>query len=303
MKFLDQPLINYASLTSFKDDFVGQVSDDFSAVVGFNNWCFIYNGSNSYRDAYTNEDIAYLGDKWAELIERRQRICELHGVKFVQIVVPNKATLLTESFPEPLGNGITKILQRLQAASPNANFICPVESWREIDAREAIFRRNDSHLTVAGNSLLAQIIIENSDVSLVDFSFIEVCKVNHLGDLGCKFKIPIFEDLYAPRFDVGLLDQSNIFKTHEVIVNGFNGTQQYFYNPCAPIKLSVLVFGNSFFERVPSWGLSPLFAALFERFYFIWSPSFDENKIEELKPDIVVSQTCERFLNKLPEYF
>lgn len=303
MNFLDKPLNAYASISFIDGDLTGKVSDDFSAVIGFNNWCFIYDGSNGYRDAYVNERLAYLGDKWAELIEHRQRVCDTYGIKFVQVVVPNKATLLTENFPEILGGGITKILQRLRDAKPNANFICPVESWREIDVREAIFRRNDSHLNVAGNSLLAQIIIENVGVNLIESLYIEVCKVSHIGDLGCKFKIPISEDLYAPRFDVGLLDQSKIYKTHEKIVDGFNGIQQYFYNPCAPIKLSVLVFGNSFFERVPSWGVSPLFASLFERFHFIWTPYFDEKKIRELRPDIVISQTCERFLNKLPECF
>jgi hypothetical protein len=297
--FLKEPLAAYASTLTIPPERIGDVSDDRSAVVGHNDWCFIYEGSNNYRGAYYDAGLASLGDQWAKVIEQRQHICDMLGVKFLQLIVPNKATLMPENFPEPLNAGITTVLQRLFKAAPAANILCPVEQMRHPSLREVVFRRNDSHLTVAGNAYLVKAILETSRINVDYMPPIEICKTNHIGDLGSKFKFPITEAFYAPRFDAGLLDQASITKTHEVIVDGFNGIRQSFHNPFAPIKQTILIFGNSFFERVPSWGISPIFVALFENFHFIWTARFDDIEIRSLKPDLIICQTCERFLNRL----
>jgi hypothetical protein len=300
-RFLSEPLSAYASKTIIAPERVGEISDDRSAVVGRDGWCFIYEGSNNYRDAYHDTELASLGDEWAKLIEQRQRVCDSLGIKFLQLVVPNKATLMPENFPEPLGAGITIIFQRLLEAAPNANLICPVENMRKPGVRDALFRCNDSHLTVAGNVLLAELMLDAVGISPVDVPCVEIIKINHVGDLGSKFQVPVVESFFAPQFEVGLLDRSKIEKTHEIILDGFNGIQQYFHNPSAPIKQTLLVFGNSFFERTPSWGISPFMASLFKSFHFIWTPDFDIELITNLQPDIIIGQTCERFLNKLPK--
>jgi hypothetical protein len=298
--FLKDPLAAYASSTFIAFDRVGEISNDRSAVVGHDGWCFIYDGSNNYRDAYHDKQLAPLGDQWVRLIEQRQRKCEALGVRFVQLIVPNKATLMPENFPEPIGAGITTVLERLLKAELSANLLCPVVQMRQQDLRESIFRRNDSHLTIAGNAFLAELVLSAVGITLPRVPFIEICRVDHTGDLGSKFTVPISETLCAPRFETGLLDQSKIQKTHEIVQDGFNGTQQSFYNSYAPIKQTLLIFGNSFFERSPSWGLSPLFCSLFERIHFVWTPLFDEDLINKIKPNIVIAQTCERFLNKVP---
>ena len=298
-KFLKEPLAAYASTTTVAPERAGEISEDRSAVVGHDGWCFIYEGSNNYRGAYHDKDLAPLGDQWARLIEQRQRMCETLGVRFAQLIVPNKATLMPENFPEPLGTGLTTVLQRLLEVAPAANLLCPVEQMRQPGLREAVFRRNDSHLTVAGNAYLVKLILESTGIETGNVPLIETCKTNHIGDLGGKFNIPIAEGFLAPRFDVGLLDQGKIKNNQDVIVNGFNGTRQSFYNPLAPIKQTVLVFGNSFFERTPSWGMSPILVALFENYHFIWTPHFDESEISSLKPNLILCQTCERFLTKL----
>jgi len=184
-RFLREPLAAYASTTTIAPERVGEISDDRSAVVGRDGWCFIYEGSNNYRGAYHDTGLASLGDEWARLIEQRQRICDSLGIKFLQLVVPNKATLMPENFPEPLGEGITTVLQRLLEAAPNANLICPVETMRKLDVRDAIFRRNDSHLTVAGNALLAELMLDAVGMAPIDVPCVEIIKVNHV-DLDLK---------------------------------------------------------------------------------------------------------------------
>lgn len=298
--FFKEQLAAYASSTTISRERLGEISEDRSAVVGHDGWCFIYEGSNNYRGTYQDIHLARMGDQWARLIEDRQQMCESHGITFAQIVIPNKATLMPENFPEPLEAGMTTVLQRLLDAAPQANLLCPVEQMRQDSFKEIIFRRNDSHLTVAGNALLSDLILEAVGVAPIVSSCIEAFKVCNNGDLGSKFSPPISESFWAPRFDAGLLDEQKLDKINEIIAEGLTGTQQTFCNLEAPIKKRILVVGNSFFERIPSWGMSPIFAAIFDSFGFYWAPNLSPELINAFRPDIVVAQTCERFLTRLP---
>lgn len=298
-RFLVNPFDFYSSSAMIARGRVGQVSSDRSAVVGKNNWCFIYDGTNNYREAYFKNDISLLSDQWIELIYQRKCLCESLGVQFIQVVVPNKATIMPENYPESLGMGITNVLRRILDCTCIVNILCPIDQLCSQELKGSIFRRNDSHLTIAGNIYFVDRMLSEFKLSIDIVSQIEICKTQHIGDLGGKFEVPIAEVYCAPRFDIGLLDQSKIEKTCEVIVDGFNGTRQSFHNPNAPIKKCVLVFGNSFFEKNPSWGMSPVFVALFENFHFVWTPHFFYTDLILLKPDYVICQTCERFLSKV----
>lgn len=300
--FLPQKLNFYASSTDIPAGMVGRISQDRSAVVGHNHWCFIYEGSNDYRTAYEDTNLAFLGDKWAKLIESRQKICENLGSDFLQVIVPNKATLLPDFFPEDLGQGITVALKELLECKINAKLVAPVEDWRAHAVKEVLFRRNDSHLTVAGNASLAELILKAFGLPLVDIPQVATIPTRHTGDLGVKFTPEISENYHGPKWNTGLLDQQRIVKKLDITANGFNGIQQSFENPGAPIQKTILVFGNSFFERVPSWGLSPFCTALFKKYYFSWTPQLNAQMIQDVKPDFVITQTCERFLSSLPEH-
>jgi hypothetical protein len=61
------------------------------------------------------------------------------------------------------------------------------------------------------------------------------------------------------------------------------------------------VFGNSFFHNgnLPnqlSWWAKHFFAEL----TFVWDPALDWSVVDEVRPDIVVAQTVERFLHRVP---
>ena len=295
-RFLKDHIAAYGSVMNSASDRVGEISADQSAVIGRDGWCFIYQGSNKYHNAYHDKNLVSLGDKWARLIERRQRIFDSWNIPFLQLIIPNKATLMPERFPKPLGKGMSLMLQGLFAAKPDASLLCPVEEMRQLNVRDYFFRRNDSHLTVVGSSILTELLLAATKIELPSVPCIETIFVDHTGDLGSKFSQPLSERFCAPKFDGGLLDLGNIQKISEKIVSGFNGTRQSFYNDDAPIECTVLVIGNSFFERVPSWGLSPFFCALFKGFHFIWGAEIDKKIIIDCKPDLVIAQTCERFL-------
>lgn len=299
-RFLREPFASYGSTTDIEASRTGEVSEDRSAVIGHDGWCFIYEGSNNYRAAYHDGSLAGLGDAWAAVIEEKQRHCEAAGVQFVQLIVPNKASVMPGNFPEPLADGITPMLRRLLAAAPQANLVCPLDAMREPGIRDALFRRNDSHLTIAGCDFLAGALLDALGIDTGNAAKIDTHTVSHTGDLGVKFAAPVPEDFQAPRFDGGLFAQGNLIKTGEAFVNGFTGTHQSFSNSRPLVDKRILVIGNSFFERTPGWGMSPIFAALFREFHFLWHADLHMETIRQLQPDIVIAQTCERFLTRTP---
>ena len=100
-----------------------------------------------------------MGDQWSRIFEARQDACDKLGIQFLQVIVPNKLTLIPEWFPEDISVDISYPLNGILKAGTSANILAPVTEFRSDDIREAIFRRNDSHLTIAGNAYMTELII------------------------------------------------------------------------------------------------------------------------------------------------
>lgn len=280
---------------------VGMVADDRSAVVGHANWCFIYEGSNNYRSAYIDKAPDKLGSHWAHLIEKRSQALAKEGIQFVQVIIPNKLSLLSEFFPEPLKTDASFLLQDLMACQTNAPLLLPLEAWRHDDVRDIVFRRNDSHLSMIGSIALLRLIFQMLGLVIPGNMVVYSRYLHQVGDLGGKFDPPLAEQLAMPLWEHGVLANLGQYQVvDDKNPSGFLGIRQVFVNPQAPIKQRVVVFGNSFFERAPSWGLSPYFVALFTEFHFIWRPEVDIGYCREVGADVVIAQTCERFLTELP---
>jgi hypothetical protein len=224
------------------------------------------------------------------------------GKMILNIIIPNKATILNDLYPEALPQKVTYPLRFiLDSPSPSSLYI-PFVKKNEV-AKNLIYRRNDSHLTIIGNIFIANEIIRicaATNSTNFNIDAIETKEAIHNGDLGGKFNPPIPEKLYIPDWTKGLTNQNYILKTKEIITTGHNGTKQSFICKNAPIKKSILIFGNSFFEKIPSWGISPFIAPFFYEYHFVWSPEIDWNYVRAIDPDIIVFQTCERFLTKVP---
>lgn len=298
--FLPFSLDEYGSQITTALPALGTISLDQSAIVGHNAWIFLYKGSNLYCDGYYEEDQSLLAEQWVALIAKREQRLSAQGITVCHVIVPNKASVLPDSYPFKLPRNQTDILTRILGSS-NTRVLCPVSDWRDGALANSIYRRNDSHLTIGGNSCLAELILSSIGLPIEITLHIQASPVEHVGDLGVKFNPGIPELFKAPSFSSGLLDQKNIDKTDELIPSSsLNGTRQSFLNPKSVYNKKLLIFGNSFFEKSPSRGLTPIFSALFRETHFVWSANINYQLVDQLSPDIVIAQTCERFLSKLP---
>jgi hypothetical protein len=286
---------------------LGEFSPDRSAIIGRNNWFFIYEGSNNYIQAYRSEISHDLSRCWAECIFARANYFSSVGVNFRQVIIPNKLSVMNEFYPDEFFSSECYIEtithSKLRKDSTLKNTIFLLDSCIGFDFKNAIWRKNDSHLTLFGNVYFAEIILENLGLVLPDSVPKILSKDTSIsGDLSSKFTSNILEVYKSPSWNEGLLDQKRICKTSETLIAGFNGTYQSFVNSSPVFDFKILVFGNSFFEKNPSWGMSPIFIALFREFHFLWSPNVDKELVERIKPDFVICQTVERFLGRTPEF-
>lgn len=294
-------LSEYASTLQAASPQHGWISEDQSAITGKDSWLYLFKGSNSYYDGYLTPDHDDLSHQWLDIIEKREKICSKMGALFRQVIVPNKASILSEYYPHSLPRMQTDILKRILDKKSDL-IICPIQQWRDTQIKLAVFRRNDSHLTMAGNAHLTGLILSSLGLPQKSACHVQTSLVEHVGDLGVKYDPGFSEFFHAPSFESGLLDQQRIIKTFEYIPEtGFTGTTQTFYNAKPIYDHRVVVFGNSFYEKSPSWGMTPIFAALFKSIHFVWSSRIETEIVETIAPDIVIAQTCERFLCRVPD--
>ncbi len=299
---LDRDLSYYSSSSNTGDHQEGEISTCDRATIGKENWIFIYKGTNDYLGSYLTEPNEDISTKWVDLFMERSNQLKKQSIKFVQLIIPNKASIINDRLPYQFeGKKITGTLFKIITKNKNCDVLIPLEKMRDVRIKNSLFRKNDSHLTLAGSALLTELILEKLGLNSSDITEkINTKEINHIGDLGKRFEDQIAEIFHAPVTDSGLLNREKIDILQEINGIGFNGSKQIFKNSSPVFDKTIMIFGNSFFEKLPGWGMTPIFASLFKSLHFIWSPDIDYKLIEAEKPDIVICQTCERFLNRLP---
>lgn len=288
---------------------VGLLSADKSAQLGWGGHLFLIGGTNNLLDLYQDQgdNKADVSAAWVDLFEERSRQLGVRGITYLQTVIPEKLTALRYSAPVVV-DGATRLLAGVEDAMRNKQFYQSIfnlfEKWDDV---RPPYRKNDTHFSTEGarayfSTLAAQIdpaatgILGQIKLTVSTFSG---------GDLSDRFfGIPVLAENLWP-------NPSSVRELEEVLQlvdvynpsKGHQGKRRVWTNNKAPSGLRVLVFGNSFFEDGRNAStLSWWFARGFKEFRFEWSPSFDYDVIDSYKPDVVIGQTIERFLPKVPLY-
>ena len=278
----------------------GQISEDAVAISGYENFFFLYKGSNHYYGAYSpSTDDVSLASQWAEAFARWREKCSELGAKFCVAIVPNKATVLPDLYPLDLANKCTcrmeKLIEMTQRDDLNV-----FNSFLDRPDPKSLFRRNDSHLTDWGNRLLCDFIKSDLGMSVAEWEFDAAAlgATENKGDLGGRFQPEAREKLVRFLHDwdqFEILDQAEATKK-----GGFVGIGYHAKNKSKNDGSRMVAFGNSFIERIPSWGVAPWLASTVSDFHFSWGTGVNFDEVEKLSPDYVVFQTCERFLCRPP---
>lgn len=280
----------------------GALTTDQEVIVGHSGHLFLVNGSNNLLDQYSdrNEPVT-IG--WGNLLERRAHSLEEAGVQYLQLIIPEKQSVLPEFFPIEI-DVPTNVLKALSRSYESQKwYIDAFSSLRKLFSTGGChpFRKLDSHLSLFGAHALVDYMLARIDSS-VEVERPPLVSFSSSGDLGQK----ILEDGLLERFlvsadDWSLAKNTPVLVKQRVPADGHIGVLLEWKLDRPLSRCSILIFGNSMFERGgSSLSLTWWFARIFERVRFVWSPSVDYSMVKEFQPDVVICQTVERFLPTVP---
>lgn len=291
---------------------LGMRSPDGSAVLGRDGHLFLLAGSNG--------EVARLGAEpaerdrlvagWIGLMEARRARCEALGIRFLQLVVPEKAAVVPELLPDPDSGGPTPFLAALEAAvaarpALAACYVSGLEAMRAAGGT-AMVRRLDTHPSAAGMHVLARAVLQRLGEDPPDLSDRFVRPRMVLGDLGARFlPEPFLEPLplVPERAWAGFGAEPEVLARHVPAHGGHLGRHESCRTENAPSPRTVLVFGNSAsdFTDKQQGGLSGWLARWFRGYRFHWAGEVDWALAEQSpRPDILLCQTVERFMGRVP---
>jgi alginate O-acetyltransferase complex protein AlgJ len=280
----------------------GTWSTDGVAVVGHEGWLFIGGGSNANLAQFTGE--AVLPDSWAdgwrELIEARAADGEALGVRLVHVVVPDKLAIHEEHFPAALERHGPRPVERLTEAG--LPLVYPLAELRAERAAADVCLRTDSHLTIRGNAVIHRVVLEalGAQHAAVEDP---VARLEELatGDLGSRFD-PAIVEVFRVTGDLGGAELTEDNYPQVAATGGHVGIRRVLRNDTAPDPRTVVVFGDSYgFPDVANHGVAWFLSQSFRCVHFVWVPcGWDPAYVRDAGAELVVSQTAERFVARIP---
>jgi hypothetical protein len=312
----------------------GTESPDHSAVAGRDGYVFLFKGSNEVASLYA-EDIASAVVQrrtlaWRSLFQKRWDLLSSLNIVYVQMIIPEKSTVLIDQTPSGLGP-LTATLAALEKS-----IILGADSTHKISAAEGFYRslvpflrdqeiigsepylRTESHFSQNG----ALIVFMDFLSQLANLMPDQAGAISHVltglsevkpypgrsdpfsGDLADRFLGPALRETCAI-LNLESLDLAGTEIKCEILSPGKEGGHTGYHavwrNAKAPLELRVFAFANSFFERGSApRGLSWWFKHFFSEFHFCWSAELVLEEVDRYHPDVVVCQTVERFLPIVP---
>jgi hypothetical protein len=281
---------------------VGCISFDGSTIVGKNGNLFLHSGTNMLIGLYELgiEESRRIAEKWLEIIQIRKQKCDQIGVKFFQIIIPEKTSILCDLYPRLIceKTPFLKILEELILKHGASRYSMSLHNLFFNHANKyKLFRKIDSHLSIQGCDITSEFLIKLFGDNR-KFNFHHSHLYQFQGDLASRF-IGLIEFMYGPSPHTC---ESNMkcIKSFDP-PNGHQGITRVFKNNEAPIKKKIIIFGNSFMGKAEEpHELSWWFARAYRDFHFVWSNEVDFDYINFEKPDLVVAQNIERFLPVIP---
>jgi len=283
-------------------------------MIGKDGWLFLYGGSNEVFKYYS--DPSYFSNEntevWNRLLHGRKSKLETMNIEYIHLFVPDKISVypeyLTNKFKYFDSHPINKLFSQF-GDRLNSFVINPLPYYNNIKKdNNHLFWKTDSHWTFFGAFAAFQLILSKLKIVLPDYFSRKALSGKELElDLGCKLsnkpkelyitmdfinnaKRVYANDLVLYKEENKNIDFANLHVGSNVVFKNSHDNA---------IQKKVVIFGDSFSEYRPHQ-LTGLFAEIFSEVHFVWSTSFDYDYIKRVKPDIVIGEVAERFMNRVP---
>jgi hypothetical protein len=265
-----------------------------NVLVGRNGWLYFTDEKNLN---YYQCDQPFTPAELEKIVSRVKEMRDFsreNGAEFILLIAPVKESI----YPEYLPNGIRKssnpcqldqVLHSLQGsgvAAPDLRILL-----QEGKTKSQVYFKTDTHWNDAGAFLVYRSIFKELKklfpaveiLKLTDFQSLPIKKSGDLSQM-IPLEIPISETtlvMEPNRQPKAVVSQGGDSKT--IITE--SGIYSY---------PNAVIFRDSFFMA-----LRPFFSENFNRAIYRWSFDFDRELIQNEKPDIVIYELAERYLDNL----
>ena len=281
---------------------VFKTSNSPNVIVGRDGWLFYkgaqnfgenpvadYQGSNLYTDA----ELEII----AENMQAAKEALESRGIKFALLLIPNKERVYDKYMPASYGeaaqnNRMEQVADYLVRNTDIrvVNITEELKEYAESPGNGRIYYKYDTHWNHTGAYIAAQIMgrelgFELPDISsltenLVDAPSMDLAVQLSMQSVLNEGKIAVYEGF----------TYRNIKSTTNEAVTEFN-----FRDISADAGgEKLLILGDSF-----SGTLGRYMSAGYEETYAIFNNNYTAKILDEYKPDVVVFETVERFIDKM----
>jgi alginate O-acetyltransferase complex protein AlgJ len=297
-------------------DHVESVKDEAADVhVGINGWLFLTGGTNNVIKYYTDDTYFTISQasQWADLLIARRNRLVTQNITYLHIAAPDKMSVYPEYFQQALPNfdrhPIRLLDQVLQKRGTCDLLINPLGAFAKYPNRDRLYLKTDTHWSYFAAQLLFELVShrigEPRTLSILNRNLI---RYRRIFDLGSKVVPAVEEDNFS------VITASAVARVHEnelaklFVANGkseqpvaHGGINVVFRNtdPKA-IQKTLMIFGDSFMDFQDS-NATIIFAENFREVHFTWSNQLDYEYITRVHPEIVVSETAERFMIVVPD--
>lgn len=285
-------------------------------LIGRNGWLYLKNGSNELIKYYTqkNKFNGHLINAWHNLLKDRYARFERKSTRYIHIFIPNKLTIYPEYVSYPLNffycHPINAFWEGAKLKKHNEYLkyvINPIPYLYKNKTNHLLYRKTDTHWTFWGCYCAYKLICNKIEIPFVDelpnrkYTEIELAM-----DLGSKLNPAVTEKIkfYQLQKNASRIYANDLvrYKENNGLENDATlhvGSHVIYRNHKVSNSLVVVLFGDSF-SGYRTHLLTGMLIETFFEVHFIWSTSIDINYINNVKPDIVITEIVERFMPIVP---
>jgi alginate O-acetyltransferase complex protein AlgJ len=275
--------------------------------VGREGWLF-------YANEWVLEDCEHMIpfkpeelQKIRKNVEARAAWLQQKGIKLFILAVPEKSTIYPEYLPPVIHKvGRKSRLDQVMASladCPGVTLVDSREALLKAKPMQRLYHRTDSHWNdygafIAYGELMNHVAVQFPGLgkrTLDDYtvSVAEGVGGDLAGMLSLSDVIPEERITLSPRFTSRAVNGVRVYKD-PVDLKEYPGRDMVVKETHDRTLPKALVFRDSF-----SWALIPFVAESFQSTVFVWTFDFSRELVENEKPDIVVIECVERYLNSL----
>jgi alginate O-acetyltransferase complex protein AlgJ len=272
-------------------------------ILGNDNWLF-YQGDNSidgFRgvNPFSNSELEH----FRQILENRRDRLRKQGIDYLVVLPPDKQSV----YPERMPKQFTRIgPARLQQVSTylkshsDVNFVDLSGPLKNAKNQGEIYYPTDTHWSSLGafigyQAVVAQLKKDFPQINPLSLSSYTVqYRPRTIGDLGTMIGLRYYYQDLTVDFKALYPQAHNVegsewgYNDHEIKSKGLSFTA----SPHGEVP-RVIIFHDSFMEA-----MTPFLAQHFQRAVYVWNGNHDQALIDREKPNLVIDEFLERFLQQ-----